>query len=88
MGDMAEYYDGREDDGAAEHLFNAQVEKMIKRYEDAKRALKGATVDCPSCGRKFAKKTAAQAFCKIPCKDTYHNTVNPGRRARAIRWQK
>ena len=65
------------------HDLSNLVENAIQVYSDNKKALVGANIGCPTCGKQFAKKSYQQAFCKTKCKDTYHNSVNEKRKERA-----
>lgn len=51
--------------------------KLQKKYSHNKSSVIHETCICPICGKKFVKKTKAQAFCgsrtNVICKDTYWN---------------
>lgn len=44
-----------------------------ERYAINKKAKCGDEIICPICGTKFIKKQYSQAFCRIKCKDSFHN---------------
>lgn len=37
----------------------------------------GTMVACDTCNKSFKKKNLAHRFCKLKCKDRYHNVHNP-----------
>ena len=88
---MSYYSDLDNDRGAElealEHCLEADLSNLIANaiqvYSDNKKALVGANIVCPTCGKHFAKKSYQQVFCRGKCKDTYHNSVNEKRKARA-----
>lgn len=45
-------------------------------------------IRCPTCGKRFLKRSYQQAFCrnkgKRNCKDRFHNLVSETRREQAI----
>lgn len=53
--------------------------QMKDRYARNKMKRIGQTCICPACGKKFVKKTRAQAFCgsryDTTCKDAYWNFI-------------
>lgn len=49
---------------------NNSIEAPKARNEKAKI---GEECKCPMCGKKFIKKSYQQKFCKIKCKNNYHN---------------
>jgi hypothetical protein len=57
------------------------------RYDLAKKATVGETIECPACGKKFPKRSYQHAFCcnkgRNNCKDRYWNTVDETRADRA-----
>lgn len=61
---------------------------LLERWGKVKRAMAGAVVKCPVCGRSFRKLRASHVFCRHKgrhnCKDRFWNTVNDTRRERAI----
>ena len=63
------------------------VKAARERYEDAKRARAGDEVRCPSCGKRFVKRSHQQVFCgnrgRGNCKDYYWNRAVAERRDRA-----
>ena len=59
---------------------------MVRRFNANGIAEVGATIECASCGRKVVKRSYQQRFCPpvlkgkrktYPCKDKYHNIMNP-----------
>lgn len=69
----------------AEELAKA---KRLKLYEQAKAAKTGTECICPSCAKRFKKKSYQQAFCSNKgannCKDYFWNRATVGRTHRAI----
>lgn len=65
------------------------MKKLKALYEKSKSIPVGQEADCPSCRKKFIKKTKAQAFCgsktNTKCKDKYWNTVTPHKRNNTTR---
>lgn len=70
------------------------IDNATQVYQDNKKALVGANITCPTCGKVFVKKSYQHTFCNKRgkggkqgkgrlCKDTYHNSVNEKRKARA-----
>ena len=62
--------------------------KMESAYKAAKTARVGDIIQCPTCGKKFEKRSYQQAFCRTRgkngknkkgnlCKDQYWNFINP-----------
>ena len=64
-----------------------QLKKL--RYEKAKLAKVGDTVNCPHCNTEFVKKTYQQTFCKSKggriCNDGYWNRITPTKRNNTTR---
>lgn len=58
------------------------------QYDLNKKAKVGETICCPTCRKKFRKKSYQQAFDKTKCKDRYWNTTDPERLERAKQWNK
>lgn len=50
-------------------------------YEAVSAAKVGAVVDCPECGAEFMKANKWHTFCKLACKDAWHNAQKPARQA-------
>lgn len=87
MGDMAEYYDSRGDNGAEDDMKQMDRENYaknaLKRYEQAKNAEVGATISCPNCNKLIVKKTYNKTFCSNGrvkkggnCKDAFWNVID------------
>lgn len=65
-------------------------ESLRRRYKLAKSAKVGDTIMCPSCCKKFVKRTYQHTFCSSKkkngrqvCKDFYWNRVDENRSFRA-----
>lgn len=88
MGDMAEYYDDREDPLGPDDI----IPEMEARYAHATTAKVGAQIQCPTCGTHMTKRSYQHKFCKgkgrnrYKCKDRYWDTVDDTRRERAKMW--
>ena len=78
----ASYMEGL-DDGSGEQTIDEMAEEWRVTYLIAKARNIGQETICPVCGAAFIKKTKAQAFHSIKCKDRYWNVVDEGRRFRA-----
>lgn len=50
-----------------------EFRQMKIRYDLAANAKVGTMIICPACKKAFKKNTYHQKFCKIKCKDRYHN---------------
>jgi hypothetical protein len=66
--------------------------RMTTAYDVAKSAKVGDYITCPSCGKKFVKKTYNQVFCSnaktkdsMNCKDRYWNDIDPRKRNNTTR---
>lgn len=64
-----------------------KVSEMLPLYDAARKAKKGETCICPSCEKRFVKKSYQQAFCSNKgqgnCKDYFWNRADEKRAARA-----
>lgn len=83
MGDMAEYYDDREDFDFENDIDLKLGQVMLNRYSAAKKAETRATISCPCCGKLIIKKTYNKIFCSNGrtkkggnCKDNFWNVVD------------
>jgi len=78
------------DDGEDGYAVMAESECIAMRsaYDAAKAAKVGSMIHCPTCRKRFLKRSYQQAFCRNKgrgnCKDRFHNTVSETRRERAI----
>lgn len=83
-----EYLSNLLDDGEEYRDRDAELAIMKDRYTSRYVINKAAKVRtkciCPVCKKEFAKKSYQQAFCRTKCKDRYWNTVDDGRRERAV----
>jgi hypothetical protein len=71
----------------------AALDVMRSRYDAARNAEVGATVECPCCRKRIVKRTYHRVFCsnqkthgRKNCKDRYWNMTDDTRRARASRY--
>ena len=58
-------------------------ETWLKRYNLAKKAKVGDSIQCPTCSKKIMKKSYQHKFCNSKHKDKFWNTVYDERRERA-----
>ena len=91
MGEMAEHLDDSYDFSHEmreldRQRFDDRRNSMVRRFHENTRVEVGATIECAACGRKVVKRSYQQKFCPpkvkgkrktYPCKDHYHNVVNP-----------
>lgn len=81
--------DGRTADDDERDSIAAKLagERRTQLYNAAKAAKTGAECVCPSCAKKFKKKSYQQAFCSNKgannCKDSFWNRASPDRMQRA-----
>lgn len=89
------YYQRTHNTVAVPIMTATQKTEAVARYDAAKAAKVGDTIECGCCGKKLTKTNYQQAFCpptgkgknkRYKCKDKYHNLTNPERADRANTW--
>lgn len=68
---------------------NDRINLFKSRYNVAKAANVGSSINCPTCNKVHPKTTYHKVFCgRKRCKDEYWNTVSDPRRERAKKYKK
>ena len=77
---LSNIYDYQESEQEA---FDRRLNDLSHKREAVKKAIVGSIVSCPSCGKKFKKKSYQSTFCsnkgRKNCKDWFNNRINQNR---------
>ena len=75
-----------------EQRLNKVAPKLKEKYDTAKAANVGDTIQCPVCGQRIVKTTYHKVFCSNQktkkngnCKDQYWNVVDEVRRVKTLK---